>query len=167
MEWASSYYRANIKPLVETYVLDNDNGVLSNALLLTGASAIVVSAMLWRSAGLSAKKTEKKKTKKQSKQEQNKVHSLSFEEQIESVWLRFNNEYKNGVDQLFESFDKNDEKKIYQRNYYNEMLLKLLIELDGIDLANLQGERKIKLKERRKAVIKEIQTYLRKLDKLR
>lgn len=46
------------------------------------------------------------------------------------------------------------------------MLLKLLIELDGIDLVDLEPERKKILKSKRKDVIKLIQTELKLLDSL-
>ncbi|SCV04370.1 LAME_0H17898g1_1 [Lachancea meyersii CBS 8951] len=105
-----------------------------------------------KSTGLSAKKAEK---------------PVTLEEQIENVYKRYLAEYKQGLDALVADFDPKSEKQQYQLNYYNEMLLKLVIELDGVDLVDLEGDRKIALKDRRKCVIREIQTDLKRLDSLK
>lgn len=166
MDCAENYYRTNIRPLVDKYILEDRNGFPAG-LCVAAAGAFIVSTILWRSSRLTDKGTKKKRAKKQTKKEQQKPIAMTLEMQIESVRLRLNDEYKEGVLGLIDEFDKDNEKDVYKRNYYNEMLLKLLIELDGIDLVDVAGDRKLHLKEDRKAVIKEIQTFLKKLDKLK
>lgn len=161
------FYRANLKPLVAQYAPDDSE--VSSTLYMTGAAAIIVTAIIWRSLGISSSKRIKRQQvkKKDSKHKKDvKLEPLTFEKKIDNVRLRFNKEYKPGIDQLLENYDPADKDKVYQRNFYNEMLLKLLIELDGVELVEVQGERKIALKEQRKGVIREIQTHLKTLDKL-
>ena len=92
---------------------------------------------------------------------------MTLENQIENIWLRYKNEFEGRIESLSTSFDAGDEKHVYERNYCNEMLLKLLIELDGVDLVNLEPERKQVLRNRRKDIIKTIQEKLNALDKLK
>ncbi|CAI4848050.1 CNT_collapsed_G0053520.mRNA.1.CDS.1 [Saccharomyces cerevisiae] len=92
---------------------------------------------------------------------------LTLEEQIDNVSLRYGNELEGRSKDLINRFDVEDEKDIYERNYCNEMLLKLLIELDSIDLINVDESLRRPLKEKRKGVIKEIQAMLKSLDSLK
>lgn len=167
MDHIIDFYRAHFKPLIGQYVPDDLE--ISSSLYVTGAAAIVVSAIVWRSLGLSSSKRSngqqpKKKSSKRSKDI--KPEPLSLEKKIKNVRLRFDDEYKPGIQLLVENYDPADKDKVYQRNYFNEMLLKLLIELDGVDLGEVQGERKAVLKEQRKTVIRDIQADLKTLDKL-
>lgn len=171
MDRVIDFYKANLKPLVDQYVPE-DSPVSSSA-YVTGAAAIIVTAIVWRNLRLSGSKgtrgpqqSRKKPTKAAAKKEDDKPVPMTAERRIESVRLRFQEEYEKGVLKLLEGYDSNDKDQAYQRNYFNEMLLKLLIELDGIDLSSMQGEKKLALKEQRKQVIKEIQSHLRSLDKL-
>lgn len=138
-------------------------------MVATGTFAICIAYFIW---GIFAKKPSKKcqatKDTKSSKDVENKkpVAPLALEAQIENVELRYENEFKPRIQVLLKSFDKNIEKDVYERNYCNEMLLKLLIELDGIDLVNLEPERKRILKSKRKEVIKLIQSEIKLLDSL-
>lgn len=86
---------------------------------------------------------------------------------IEHIYLRYENEFKDRIEKINEIFDSNDEKDVYERNYCNEMLLKLLIELDGVDLLNIEGDQRKALRQRRKDIIKIIQDELVKLDSLK
>ncbi|CAI4039739.1 hypothetical protein SMKI_09G1470 [Saccharomyces mikatae IFO 1815] len=113
------------------------------------------------------KKRGLKKSKKSKAQFEKAPVSLTLEEQIENVSLRYSNELAGRSRDLINRFDAKDEKDIYERNYCNEMLLKLLIELDGIDLINVEESLRKSLKEKRKAVIKEIQAMLKSLDSLK
>lgn len=139
------------------------------AMVATGTFAICIAYFIW---GVFAKNPTKQSTvtnnAKSAKDIQKKksVVPLTLESQIENVELRYENEFKPRIQKLLKSFDKNIEKDIYERNYCNEMLLKLLIELDGIDLVDLEPERKKILKSKRKDVIKLIQTELKLLDSL-
>ncbi|KAL6949034.1 hypothetical protein ACO0QE_001522 [Hanseniaspora vineae] len=89
-------------------------------------------------------------------------------EKIQDVNVKFNKEYREGIVQLLESYDPSVEQDTYKKKFYGEMLLKLLIELDGVDLVGMEeGEAKTALKTKRKQSIKEIQSYLRKVDALK
>lgn len=171
MDSLIEFYKTNLKPLVNQYV--SVDSTTSGTVYVTGAAAIIVTAILWRNLRLSSsrgnKKTQqrrKKSAKTAAKKEDDKPVPLTPEKRIENVHLRFRNEYEQGVLGLINGYDSSDKDQVYQRNYYNEMLLKLLIELDGIDLANMDGEKKASLKEQRKMVIKDIQSHLKSLDKL-
>lgn len=140
---------------------------LPSALYLTSA-AFVVTALFWRYSS-TATVTGRTKTKKSHNQQQimpAKSIPLSRESHIDSIATKFHQEYKPGLLQLAGDYDSKDEKNRYDKRYYNEMLLKLLIELDGIDITVLPADDKIQLKNRRKAVIKEIQHHLQLLDTL-
>lgn len=167
MDHITKFYKSNLQPSFEKYAADD--GKLSTTMYVTGA-AIITAALLWRSSRLSTsknrKQTKRKKNKGEIRKEDEKPVPMTLEKKIENVSLRFKDEYSDKVQRLLEDFDAENEKDVYQRNFYNEMLLKLLIELDGVDLIDVEGERKVTLKERRKAIIKEIQAELKKLDKL-
>lgn len=118
------------------------------------------------SKGKSGKGSSNKSKKTKSQFEKAPV-PLTLEEQIDNVSLRYNNELRGRSSDLINRFNAEDEKDIYQRNYCNEMLLKLLIELDGIDLINVDESLRKSLKNKRKAVIKQIQGMLKSLDSLK
>lgn len=137
--------------------------------IATGTFAICIAYFIWGVlANSSSRQSKVTKNTKSVKDTQNKTHvvPLTLEARIENVELRYENEFKPRIESLLKSFDKNIERDVYERNYCNEMLLKLLIELDGIDLVELEPERKKILKSKRKDVIKLIQTKLKLLDSL-
>ncbi|AMD20669.1 HDL075Wp [Eremothecium sinecaudum] len=113
------------------------------------------------------KKSKKKRSKGNGFTEYQKKQPLTLEEKIDKVLEKFNTEYKSGIENLVATFEAETESHVYQCNFYNEMLLKLLIELDGIDLAGVTGERKLLLKKNRKDAIMQIQQQLKTIDKLR
>ncbi|QLL32263.1 hypothetical protein HG536_0C04320 [Torulaspora globosa] len=171
MDRVIGFYKGNLKPLVDQYV--PEGSAMSSSVYLTGAAAIIVTAILWRNLRLTSRKATKKDHQRRkkparasAKKEHDKPIPMTPERRIHNVRLRFLDEYEQGVLKLLENYNAGDKDQIYQRNYYNEMLLKLLIELDGIDLSNVPGEKKLTLKQQRKTVIKEIQTHLKLLDKL-
>lgn len=134
------------------------------AIVATSTFAICVAYYIW--GALSGGKKTNKSANKNVEKANKKPVPLTLEGQIENVSLRYENEFKPRIEKLLDSFDKEDEKQIYERNYCNEMLLKLLIELDGVDLIALEPERKQILKQKRKDVIKVIQSELKALDAL-
>lgn len=138
-----------------------DENALCNVVCLTGA-AVIVTALMWRTT----RKNTTKRNRKPTMGEALKPSPMTKESHIENVLLRFEQEYKPGLLKLLQQYDPSDEKCKYDRRYYNEMLLKLLIELDGIDITSLQGERKVELKLKRKGAVKEIQQHLKLLDTL-
>ncbi|CAR28174.1 hypothetical protein ZYGR_0N06650 [Zygosaccharomyces rouxii] len=166
MEQLQTYYRTGLQRL-EGW--SQNSCTLSSALCLTSA-AFVVTALFWKYSSTSTTTTTSRaKTKKSRNQQQRmtaKTVPLSRESHIDTVSTRFHQEYKPGLLQLVGKYDPKNEKNSYDKRYYNEMLLKLLIELDGIDITALPTDDKLKLKNRRKTVIKEIQTHLQLLDTL-
>lgn len=170
MDRVIDFYKANLKSLVDQYV--PQSSALPSSAYLTGAATIIVTAILWRNLRLTSRKAKKgpqrrkKPARASAKKEHDKPIPMTPERRINSVRLRFLDEYEQGVLKLLENYNAGDKDQVYQRNYYNEMLLKLLIELDGIDLSTVPGEKKLTLKQQRKSVIKEIQTHLKLLDKL-
>ncbi|GAV54167.1 hypothetical protein ZYGR_0AK06690 [Zygosaccharomyces rouxii] len=165
MEQIQAYYKIGLHRLEGWY---QNPSSLSSALYLTGA-AFVVTALFWRYSSIGTTTTDRTKTKKSHKQQQKmptKTVPLSRESHIDSISTSFHHEYKPGLLQLVGNYDSENEKNCYDKRYYNEMLLKLLIELDGIDITVLPTDDKVQLKNRRKAVIKEIQHHLQLLDTL-
>lgn len=102
------------------------------------------------------KKPEPKKKKKQSKAKKaNKEiqHILDFVEET----------YVPQIDDYLENFDLLPEAdREYKFKYYDEMLLKELMKLDGVDVAGNDV-----LRENRKKVIRFIQEHQRRLDKFK
>lgn len=173
----SSFYNENIKPHTDSLVkplLDKyGKDQLTTICTTTVVGSVVLLALL---GSISSKKSRKSKNQKRKKRgsknkggmkEITKKKPLTLEEKIESVQQKYNKEYKDGLHSLLANFKSDSETDEYQCNYYNEMLLKLLIELDGVDLTDVEGERKQTLKEKRKAAVKEIQGELKNLDRLR
>ncbi|SCU85023.1 LAFA_0D13432g1_1 [Lachancea sp. 'fantastica'] len=182
-KWWDSYRLENVefrvRNLVQSasnYIQNNDN--MTGVYAATTALGALVFLLVLRPLNRRFKddKNNRSNSKKNKNQKKKKTPGriskrtekpASLEDQIENVHQRFLSEYKQGVDALIQDFDPSSEKLQYQRNYYNEMLLKLVIELDGVDLVDLEGDRKTVLKDRRKQVIKEIQTDLKRLDSLK
>ncbi|CCD23207.1 Snl1p NDAI_0B01730 [Naumovozyma dairenensis CBS 421] len=130
--------------------------------ICSGIAVAILSFLLWKLFNRSSTYV-----KSNAKLDEKPV-PITKESQIDNIQLRFQNEFVTKIDPLLESFDSSDEQHIYNRNYYNEMLLKLLIELDDIDLTTIDDKQtKMDMKEKRKLVIKDIQTYLKTLDSLK
>ncbi|CCE62593.1 hypothetical protein TPHA_0C04430 [Tetrapisispora phaffii CBS 4417] len=161
MDLFQQLFDTDLKSLINK--TQNDN--LMATLCITGVTATLLAIFLLKSSSAGkSKKGKKKKLKKQNMKVAKKP--LTLEEKIEKVLGTYNTEYRDGINKLLETFDKS-EKQVYEKNYFNEMLLKLLIELDGVDLMDISDpERKTALKLRRKEAIKLIQGELNKLDNL-
>ncbi|KAL3232957.1 HSP70 co-chaperone SNL1 [Nakaseomyces bracarensis] len=144
--------------------LKNDNGELN--IYLATATAALLAVIVWKFSSRSAQTSSKKSSKKKKNVKRAEPVQMTLEKKIENVHLRYKNEYEERIKKVLGTFNPDSEKDVYEKNYCNEMLLKLLIELDGIDLVNEEPERKKQLKEQRKLVIKEIQGQLKKLDTL-
>ncbi|CCF55705.1 hypothetical protein KAFR_0A02690 [Kazachstania africana CBS 2517] len=135
------------------------------ALICTGVCVTLISACLWKTFYNPKLQSEKDVSTIDSKDE--KPVPMTLEKQLENTLLRFENEFKPRIENLLDSFDPTDEKQIYERNYCNEMLLKLLISLDGIDLVGIENPRRQVLRSERKDIIRLIQSNLKKLDSLK
>lgn len=148
--------------------LKNDKGELN--FYLATATAAILAVIVWRfssrSSTTSTGRSSKRRNKTQNGLDKEEPVPMTLKKKIENVHLRYKNEYEDRVKKILGSFNPDNEKDVYEKNYCNEMLLKLLIELDGIDLVNEEPETKKQLKQRRKLVIKDIQGQLKKLDTL-
>lgn len=135
-------------------------------MLFVTALAVWISSRSTTGGSSSGKKKSKKKSKGRTKGKVVKKKVMTEEETIKDVINRFEKEYEQGLTKLWENFDPSSETMQYERNYYNEMLLHLLLDLDGVHLGNLEGDKKEEVRLQRKAAIKKIQLELKKLDKL-
>lgn len=132
----------------------------------TSGIAVAVVFVFWKKISQDSKDGSTGKIHK-NKGIDEKPIPLTLEGKLENIRLRYENEFKTRIEKLLEVFNKDDEKLIYERNYCNEMLLKLLIELDGVDLIDLPTEKRMTLKQKRKDIIKLIQSELKVLDALK
>lgn len=116
------------------------------------------------------RKTPKKTIKKRTipKYEPIIKKELSDEEKVTEVKRKFNEEYKADAEKILEKFDKNNAQDVYKKSFLGEMLMKLLLELDSVDVSQMEDlEKKAKLKEGRKNTIHEIQGFLKEIDALK
>lgn len=158
---------SNLNQLKHIHSLED--AYASVTLRVTGA-VLLTAFVMWISSGTAKKSTNKKATKsgrrKKGKKSKQAVKEVTPEERIDHVLSKFQKEYEIGFNQLLETYVAGEEKSEYQRNYYNEMLLHLLLDLDGVHLDSLEGDRKEAVRVQRKAAIKKIQLELKRLDQL-
>ncbi|CAB4255751.1 similar to Saccharomyces cerevisiae YIL016W SNL1 Protein of unknown function proposed to be involved in nuclear pore complex biogenesis and maintenance as well as protein folding [Maudiozyma barnettii] len=146
---------------ITKYIEENISGDAMGAISLFIA---VATMFIWNYV---SRKADDNLGKKKPLTMDEKPVALNPTEQLENIYLRYENEFKNRIAKIMELYSPDDDKDIYERNYCNEMLLKLLIELDGVDLLNLEGEKRKQLRQRRKDIIKIIQNELVNLDSLK
>ena len=126
----------------------------------------VATMFLWQYVAKSKAEDAGKKIDERKKENERPVVPMDPETKLENVALRYENEFKDRITKITELYSPHDEKDVYERNYCNEMLLKLMIELDGVDLMSLPGAQRKKLRLRRKEILKTIQQELVRLDAL-
>ncbi|SCU97697.1 LADA_0H07734g1_1 [Lachancea dasiensis] len=156
-----------VKSELESAIQTAQQSEMSKIYTATALGALVLWLVLRPSTRAKGRKEKRGKGKNKKKSGAAERKPLTLEEQLELVQQRYVSEFKSDLDHLIENFDADSEKQQYQRNYFNEMLLKLVIELDGVDLVDVEGERKKALKIKRKQIIKEIQFDLKRLDSLK
>lgn len=149
---------------IAKFVEENISGDAMGAISLFIA---VATMFLWNYVARKNDVSTQEGIKKKQADLDKKPVALNPTEQLENIYLRYENEFKDRITKITELYSPEDEKDVYERNYCNEMLLKLLIELDGVDLLTLQGNERKKLRQRRKDIIKVIQNELVKLDSLK
>ena len=149
---------------IAKFVEENISGDAMGAISLFIA---VATMFLWNYVARKNDVSTQEGIKKKQADLDKKPVALNPTEQLENIYLRYENEFKDRITKITELYSPEDEKDVYERNYCNEMLLKLLIELDGVDLLTLQGNERKKLRQRRKDIIKDIQNELVKLDSLK
>ena len=149
---------------IAKFVEENISGDAMGAISLFIA---VATMFLWNYVARKNDVSTQEGIKKKQADLDKKPVALNPTEQLENIYLRYENEFKDRITKITELYSPEDENDVYERNYCNEMLLKLLIELDGVDLLTLQGNERKKLRQRRKDIIKVIQNELVKLDSLK
>lgn len=129
--------------------------------------ALLTATIVWKFTNGHTKSSRKSNNNDKRSGSSNKAAApLSLEQQITYVEEKFEHDYAGRVATLLRTYDESNSKDVYEKNYCNEMLLKLLIELDNINLIDQHGERKLNLKQHRKSVIHKIQDQLKALDRL-
>ena len=157
--------------------LINNNASDMDKCIATVGAVGVLSLFVFNPFGGSGNSSNVKKSKKNTKRVVKRTipkyepiikKELTDEEKVVEVKRKFNEEYKKDAEQILQSFDKNNEKDVYKKAFLGEMLMKLLLELDSIDVSQMEDlEKKNKLKEGRKNTIHEIQGYLKQIDALK
>lgn len=129
----------------------------TTTIAVTAFTAVIFFSKLLKSSSAEAPKTAKiKKKKKPSKAQRANTdiqHILDFVEET----------YVPQIDEYLEKYATlSDNDKEYKYKYFEEMLLKELMKLDGVDVAGNEV-----LRENRRKVIKFIQEHQRRLDKFK
>lgn len=128
-------------------------------LSITAVSTLFILGRLFASSGPQSKsKSSKKNQKKRSKKKITKAQKAN--EDIQAILDFVEETYVPEIDEYLENYKtlKKDDLE-YKYNYFEEMLLKQLMKLDGIDVAGNDI-----LRDNRKKVIKFIQDHQRRLD---
>ncbi|GMM55531.1 Snl1 protein [Maudiozyma humilis] len=149
-----------ISKFVEEHVSGDAMGAISIFLA-------VATMFLWQYVAKNKAIEAGKKIDERRRENERPVVPMDPAAKLENVYLRYENEFKDRVAKITDLFSPDDEKDVYERNYCNEMLLKLMIELDNVDLTTLPGSQKKKLRLRRKEILKIIQEELVRLDALK
>lgn len=129
------------------------------SLSITAFTTLFILGRLFGSNGQQSRsKSNKKNQKKRSKKKLTKAQKAN--EDIQSILDFVEETYVPEIDEYLENYKKlNPEDLEYKYNYFDEMLLKQLMKLDGIDVAGNDI-----LRDNRKKVIKFIQDHQRRLD---
>lgn len=97
--------------------------------------------------------------------------TLQNEDKINAVVNKFKTTFEKDCIKLLDpenKYNSNDDKMVYQQKFLGEMLMKLLLELDAVDVSEIEDvERKQNIKQMRKDGIKLIQGYLKPIDALK
>lgn len=126
----------------------------TSTLAVTLVTVVIAASFLFSKPGVAPPKTKSKKkvTKAQ------KINA-----QIQQTLDKVEEEYVPQMDEYIENYDTlSEEKREYNANYFQEMLLKELMNLDGLDVAE-----NAVLRDNRRKVIKFIQKHQSRLDKFR
>lgn len=97
--------------------------------------------------------------------------SLQNEDKINAVVNKFKTDFEKDCEKLLDpenKYNPKDEKMAYQQKFLGEILMKLLLELDAVDVSEIEDiERKQNIKQMRKDGIRLIQNYLKPIDALK
>lgn len=127
----------------------------TSTLAITFVTLAVATGLLFSKPSSSSSKSKPKKKKVTKAQ---KINS-----EIQQTLDKVEEEYVPQMDDYIANYDKlTDEKRDYNANYFQEMLLKELMKLDGLDV----GSNTV-LRDNRRKVIKFIQEHQSRLDNFR
>lgn len=124
--------------------------------MTTVAILLLINRLFSLSAGSGTQPSKKKKKKKLTKAQRANKEIQAVLDFVEETYVKQIEEYFAGYESMTE------ENREYKYKYFEEMLLKELMKLDGIDTVGNDV-----LRENRKKVIKFIQQYQKKLDQFR
>lgn len=129
------------------------------SLSITAFTTLLILARLLSSNGSEQKgKTGKKNQKRRSRKKMTKAQKAN--EDIQSILDFVEEEYVPQIDDYLENYKNlNSEDVKFKYKYFEEMLLKELMKLDGIDVVGNEV-----LRDNRRKVIKFIQDHQRRLD---
>lgn len=129
--------------------------------ITTIATVLLVSRLLAQSSDDEGSKSKKKNSKKKQKKKLSRAQKANKE--IQQILDFVEEKYVPEIDEYLENYSKLDSEKIqYTYNYFQEMLLKELMKLDGVDVSGNEV-----LRDNRKKVIKFIQDHQARLDKFK
>ncbi|AAS54729.1 AGR239Wp [Eremothecium gossypii ATCC 10895] len=135
--------------------------------VVAAVTAGTLAFVLWAGWGVGGRKQAGSRRKRSARGGRNGVALRKGpEDSIAAVEARYEKEFRERAERVVAAGRLADEKDEWECNFCKEMLLKLLIELDGIELTAESGERRATLKKRRKAAILKIQEQLKRLDEL-
>ncbi|KAG7193578.1 uncharacterized protein KQ657_000647 [Scheffersomyces spartinae] len=123
---------------------------------LTTIAAIIVVARLFGSSNTPNQSRPKKKKKKLTKAQRANNEIQAILDHVEEVYVKEIEEFLNNFSHLTK------DEMVYKYKYFEEMLLKELMKLDGIDVSDSS-----KLRENRKKVIKFVQDHQKRLDQFK
>lgn len=126
------------------------------AVSLTTIAAIIVVARFFGGSSSTKEVKPKKRKKKLTKAQKANKEIQAILDHVEEVYVKEIDEYLNN----FAELSKDD--MVYKYKYFEEMLLKELMKLDGVDVSESD-----KLRENRKKVIKFVQDHQKRLDQFR
>lgn len=133
------------------------------SLTLVALTTLLIFGKIFLSGGSSTTSSSDKKSTKSKKPKKKLSKAQKANKSIQAILDFVESEYVPQIDKYIDNYKslKSDEAE-YKYNYFEEMLLKELMKLDGIDVSSNDI-----LRENRRKVVKFIQDHQKRLDKLK
>ncbi|KAG7663587.1 uncharacterized protein J8A68_002836 [[Candida] subhashii] len=133
------------------------------SLTLVALTTLLIFGKIFSSGGSSTTSSSDKKSTKSKKPKKKLSKAQKANKSIQAILDFVESEYVPQIDKYIDNYKslKSDEAE-YKYNYFEEMLLKELMKLDGIDVSSNDI-----LRENRRKVVKFIQDHQKRLDKLK
>lgn len=156
-EAAEKYFKTLQNASMDDYV--RDFSAFKVSALTVSATVTAVVGLLTLGSLLSG--SMEKKTKKPKKKKQSRAQKVNHE--IQEILDFVEETYVPQIDEYLQNYTELKEEDVeYKYKYFEEMLLKELMKLDGIDVSGNDV-----LRDNRKKVIKFVQDHQRRLDKFK